>query len=95
MADDARRLYGVQFHPEVTHTAFGSQILRNFLFKVRACRGDWTMEDFVSASIERYRPNRPRQWSGNDQERNAGILVNIWISGFFVLGAGQTFFHHP
>ena len=55
MADDARRLYGVQFHPEVTHTVFGNQILCNFLFKVCACRGDWTMEDFVSASIERYR----------------------------------------
>ena len=55
MADDTRRLYGVQFHPEVTHTAFGSQILRNFLFKVCACRGDWTMEDFVSTSVERLR----------------------------------------
>ena len=55
MADDERRLYGVQFHPEVTHTAFGCQILRNFLFKVCACRGDWTMEDFVSASVERLR----------------------------------------
>ena len=53
MADDERKLYGVQFHPEVTHTAFGNQILRNFLFKACACRGDWTMEDFVSASIER------------------------------------------
>ena len=62
MADDKRRLYGVQFHPEVTHTAFGSQILRNFLFKVCACRGDWTMEDFVSASIERYR----RELSGKN-----------------------------
>ena len=53
MADEARKLCAVQFHPEVTHTAFGSQILHNFLFKVCACRGDWTMEDFVSASIER------------------------------------------
>ena len=55
MADDERRLYGVQFHPEVTHTVFGSQILYNFLFKVCACRGDWTMEDFVSAAVEQYR----------------------------------------
>ena len=38
MADDERRLYGVQFHPEVTHTVFGNQILCNFLFKVCACR---------------------------------------------------------
>ncbi len=55
MADDARKLYGVQFHPEVTHTACGNQILKNFLFKVCTCRGDWTMEDFVSASIEKLR----------------------------------------
>ena len=55
MEDDERRLYGVQFHPEVTHTDFGSRILYNFLFKVCACRGDWTMEDFVSAAVEQYR----------------------------------------
>ena len=55
MEDDERRLYGMQFHPEVTHTDFGSQILYNFLFKVCACRGDWTMEDFVSAAVEQYR----------------------------------------
>ena len=55
MANDARKLYGVQFHPEVTHTACGNQILKNFLFKVCTCRGDWTMEDFASASIEKLR----------------------------------------
>ena len=62
MANDTRKLYGVQFHPEVTHTAFGNQILRNFLFKICACRGDWTMEDFVSAAVERYR----RELSGKN-----------------------------
>ncbi len=55
MADDRRRLYGVQFHPEVTHTAYGKQILKNFLFDICGCRGDWNMEDFIAASVEKYR----------------------------------------
>ncbi|MBR0081845.1 MAG: glutamine-hydrolyzing GMP synthase [Clostridia bacterium] len=55
IADDDRRLYGVQFHPEVSHTAFGQQILRNFLFSVCRLQADWNMEDFIEQSIERYR----------------------------------------
>jgi GMP synthase (glutamine-hydrolysing) len=41
MADDARRLYAVQFHPEVVHTPRGTDILRNFLFNVCGCERDW------------------------------------------------------
>ncbi len=55
MADEKRKLYGVQFHPEVAHTEFGNQILANFLFGVCECIGDWKMEDFTEQSIERYR----------------------------------------
>ena len=55
MCDESRKLYGVQFHPEVTHTAFGKQMLHNFLFSVCGCTGDWKMEDFVERSIEKYR----------------------------------------
>ncbi len=55
MGDDARRLYGVQFHPEVTHTAHGTQIIRNFLFGVCGCSGDWHMEDFAKEAVARYR----------------------------------------
>lgn len=55
MSDDARRLYGVQFHPEVTHTVFGKQLLHNFLFNVCHCAGDWNMEDFIEQSIAKYR----------------------------------------
>ena len=54
MCDESRNLYGVQFHPEVSHTAYGDQILRNFLFDICNCHGDWDMEDFVHRSIERY-----------------------------------------
>ena len=55
MCDSTRKLYGVQFHPEVTHTEYGKQMLYNFLFEVCQCSGDWKMESFVENSIEEYR----------------------------------------
>ncbi len=55
MCDESRRLYGVQFHPEVTHTVFGKQILENFLFGICECRADWKMDDFIVRSVEYYR----------------------------------------
>ncbi len=50
-----RRLYGVQFHPEVTHTPRGSELLKNFLFRVCGAAGDWTMRSYVDESVERIR----------------------------------------
>lgn len=47
-----RKIYGVQFHPEVTHTEGGNQILTNFLFNICGCLGRWTMESFIKESIE-------------------------------------------
>ncbi|MBR5410086.1 MAG: glutamine-hydrolyzing GMP synthase [Clostridia bacterium] len=55
MADEKRKLYGVQFHPEVTHTEYGKAILHNFLYGVCGCAGDWQMDDFVERSVEYYR----------------------------------------
>ena len=55
MCDENRKIYGVQFHPEVTHTVYGKQMLNNFLFDVCGCNGTWKMEDFVERSIEKYR----------------------------------------
>ena len=55
MEDTSRNLYAVQFHPEVTHTEFGQQLLRNFLFRICCCKGDWKMEDFVETSVAYYR----------------------------------------
>ena len=44
-------IYGVQFHPEVNHTQYGMQILKNFLYNVCGATGDWTMSNFVSNKI--------------------------------------------
>ncbi len=53
--NEARRIYGVQFHPEVSHTPLGKEILRNFLFKICLCRGDWTPTQFIKEEIEKIR----------------------------------------
>jgi len=50
-----RPIYGVQFHPEVTHTADGREILRNFILRVCGARPDWTMESFVDSVVPRIR----------------------------------------
>ncbi len=55
MADEKRRLYGLQFHPEVTHTEFGKQIFRNFLFDICGCSGDWNVLDYADRAVEKYR----------------------------------------
>ena len=46
-----KKFFGVQFHPEVNHTAEGFKMLRNFLFSVCRCKGDWKMESFVDTAI--------------------------------------------
>ncbi|MCF7838883.1 MAG: glutamine-hydrolyzing GMP synthase [Candidatus Marinimicrobia bacterium] len=51
MADENRRLYALQFHPEVVHTPQGAKILRHFLFDICRCRGDWKMAAFVEESV--------------------------------------------
>ena len=55
MVDENRNIYGVQFHPEVTHTQFGQQVLHNFLYRICKCAGDWKMESFVEKKIEEYK----------------------------------------
>ncbi len=52
MQNEKRKLYGVQFHPEVMHTQRGMDILRNFLYKVCGAKGDWTMGNFAAETIE-------------------------------------------
>merc|ERR1719150_2495753 len=47
-----RRLYGVQFHPEVTHTPCGAQLIKNFVLKVCGCKGQWNMRDFAKTQTD-------------------------------------------
>jgi GMP synthase (glutamine-hydrolysing) len=55
MADESRRFYGVQFHPEVTHTLQGKAILTRFVYDICGCAGDWNMPDYVGEAIARIR----------------------------------------
>ena len=53
MADEDRRFYAVQFHPEVTHTLQGTKLLHRFVHEIAGCRGDWNMPDYVSEAVGR------------------------------------------
>ena len=67
IANPKRRLYGLQFHPEVVHTEEGQAILKNFLFRICECSGDWSMRSFVDESIERVR----------EQVSTAGVVMGL------------------
>ncbi len=47
--------YAVQFHPEVRHSVYGNDILKNFVFEVCGCKGDWSMGNFVEVEMEKIR----------------------------------------
>lgn len=55
IADEKRRYWGVQFHPEVAHTPDGGKLLKNFTHTIAGCKGDWTMQSFRQQAIEAIR----------------------------------------
>ncbi len=55
MADKEKKLYGLQFHPEVAHTPLGSKILNNFLYRICRCGGNWTMSHFLKEAVSNIR----------------------------------------
>ena len=54
-ADEEKRVYGVQYHPEVVHSQYGNEILKNFLYEICHAAGDWTMSNFVAEQIAKIR----------------------------------------
>ena len=54
-ANDEKRIYGLQFHPEVKHTPCGAEILQNFALKICGCKGDWRMDELSASLIEQVR----------------------------------------
>src|SRR3989304_8178629 len=55
MENPSRKIFGVQFHPEVTHTENGSALLRRFVFDICKCSADWTIGSFIEHAVERIR----------------------------------------
>ena len=55
IADEGRRFYGIQFHPEVAHTPRGALMLRNFTHRIAGCSGDWTMASFRQEMVQKIR----------------------------------------
>jgi GMP synthase (glutamine-hydrolysing) len=85
--NDERAIYCVQFHPEVSHTPLGKEVLRNFLFNVCGCKGDWTPVSFIREEVERIREtvgpegNVVCGLSGGVDSTVAAVLMHEAIGG--------------
>ncbi len=55
LCNKEKKIYGVQFHPEVTHTQYGRKMIENFVMNICGCTGDWTTDDFIETSVNKYR----------------------------------------
>lgn len=55
MSNEEKKFYAVQFHPEVQHSEYGFEMLKNFAFDICGCKGDWSMENFIEIEMEKIR----------------------------------------
>ncbi|MBR6335056.1 MAG: glutamine-hydrolyzing GMP synthase [Clostridia bacterium] len=55
LCNKEKKIYGVQYHPEVTHTQYGRKMIENFVMNICGCAGDWTTDDFIETSVNKYR----------------------------------------
>lgn len=81
ISNKRRRIFAVQFHPEVTHTEKGNQIISNFLFRICGCSGRWTMQSFIKDSIDGMRKNVGKSnvvlgLSGGVDSSVAALMIN-------------------
>jgi GMP synthase (glutamine-hydrolysing) len=67
IADEERRFYGVQFHPEVVHTPIGADLLRNFAYRIAGLKGDWSVETYRAQAVARVR----------EQVGGAGVICGL------------------
>ena len=68
LADPGRRMYGIQFHPEVVHTPRGKEILRNFVIEISGARPTWTAANFIEASVSEIRARVDAHAGATDSE---------------------------
>ncbi len=82
IANEEKGVYAMQFHPEVVHSPRGKEILRNFVFEIAGCAGDWTADDFIESSIATIRKQVENNGSvicglsGGVDSTVAAVLVN-------------------
>ena len=55
IANEEKKIYGLQFHPEVIHSEFGMTVIKNFVYKISCCAADWTTETYIDETIPRIR----------------------------------------
>ncbi|MFC0014848.1 MULTISPECIES: glutamine-hydrolyzing GMP synthase [Allobacillus] len=55
ISNEEKKFYGVQFHPEVGHSVYGNDLLKNFVYEICGCSGEWTMRNFIATEIEKIR----------------------------------------
>ena len=71
-----RRFYGLQFHPEVTHTPRGKEIFKNFLFNICGCSGDWQMKSYADEAIACLLYTSSKSRSGGAAKRINSLAVS-------------------
>src|ERR1700723_332170 len=81
IADEARKMWAVQFHPEVAHTRQGMELLKNFCLDICGAEQDWTPEHFIQSTVERVRAQV------GDGHAICGLSGGVDSSGAGVLGA--------
>ena len=82
ICDETRGFYGVQYHPEVNHTEFGTAMIRNFLYEVCGATGDWTMGDFMRKSIEDIRANYAGLYGVEELSERLGVSKSHLVRTF-------------